>query len=126
MNFLTLFTHPSNTPLAEAIASARASFERGRMLPASHVILAPGSYPARIERLTVTTDGYVKPGHFWIATVYQTGDVVCSECGVIVRHNPAINEGVSHGYCKPCGDAALEQFKTQLLTQPINVQETTT
>lgn len=114
MNFLTLYTCDD-----QSIAEAKARFERAFMLPASHVLVPIGNYPERIERLTVVENSYVTPGHFWIGTMYTYGDIVCMECGVIVRHNPKITDGVSHGYCPDCADTALKEFETQLLTHSI-------
>lgn len=41
--------------------------------------------------------------------------IVCCACGRWVGTPPALGPGgVSHGYCGPCGDAALEETRRYL------------
>lgn len=46
-----------------------------------------------------------------IVMTYRFGDVVCLTCGQVIKNDPLIN-GISHGYCGPCGQAELAKADT--------------
>lgn len=106
-----LWWNKHHKPLPDAIDEACARFIQRVGLPPTNVILPPnGEWPETVGKLRVETSGLVRPWHLVIYSVYQMGDIVCMECGIVTGNNPAI-QGVSHGYCLQCKAAALAEFE---------------
>jgi hypothetical protein len=96
-----LWYNAAKAPLQTAIDDACRAFVRRTGLPPTHVVLpVNGEYPEVIGKLKVEIGELVKPWHLEVYSTYQTGDIACSVCGVVVGRNEAITWGVSHSYCE--------------------------
>lgn len=109
-----LWWNKHHKPLPDAIDEACARFIQRVGLPPTNVILPLGDAPETVGKLRVETSGLVRPWHLQVYSVYQIGDVICMECQVILRNDPRITAGVSHGLCEMCRDVAMAEFEATL------------